>query len=83
MDSMLNRWQKALQDANDITSSRFTASRKGEESSKNLKEPLSASELKDPKASLSIDDRNKDARTRSNEQKTGSRDNRMTSNKKV
>lgn len=40
-------------------------------------------EVKDIKTSLSIDEKNKDSRTRSNEQKIGSRDNRMTSNKKI
>ena len=78
---MINRWHKALQATEDIHNSRLAASRKEEQAK--MKEQMILTEAKDIKSSLSIEDRNKDSRTRSNEHKNLWRQNRMTSNKKV
>lgn len=83
MESMVSRWQKALQAVDEPNNSRLTASRGAEGSVKHLKEHVVVSEMKESKASVSLEDRNKDSRGKSNDHKKASRENRMTSGKKA
>lgn len=82
MESMVSRWHKALQAVDEPNHSRLAASRTAEGSAKQLREAMQT-EMKESKASVSMEDRNKDSRGRSNEQKNASRENRLTSGKKA
>ena len=65
MESLQNRWQNAIQAVQDIQNSRLIVSRKKEEPSKTFKEQLIVTQIKDSKVGISSEDKNKDTKAKS------------------